>query len=429
MTNKREPAHSGIHWAWVILAVCFVNLFVSYSIRLGYGIVLPEMIRTMDITRRQGGDIFNAYLFAYICFSPFTGYLTDRLGARRIIPLFGIVLGIGTLLMGTSKNVAQASIFFAMVGAGASAMWTPILTVVQRWFFVKRKGMALGILSAGFGLGFATMGQLFPVIVKRWNWQYCWYMLGIAALIMIFINAIFLRSKPEDKGLLPWGTPPDSADETTSPASGKADQRGGLRSSYKEMVTSSRFWFIGSSYFLIAGTLYIITTYMVDYARYQLGFPYAKASLLATVHGLGQIIGVLAIGIISDRIGRRMTIFFSNIFIAVGIFSVVLAGNNETWLFASIAFIGAFYGATFPMYGATGGDYFRKEIMGTVIGALTFFYGIGAIIAHRAAGHIRDVTGSFTIPFVIAIALALLAAVLILCVKKKPPQKIVLTNL
>ncbi|MCX5803797.1 MAG: hypothetical protein NTU69_09770, partial [Proteobacteria bacterium] len=72
--DKKNPA---IHWASIILIVCFFDLFINYGIRLGYGVVLPEMIRTLGFTRRQAGDIFNAYLFAYICFSPFTGYLTD----------------------------------------------------------------------------------------------------------------------------------------------------------------------------------------------------------------------------------------------------------------------------------------------------------------------------------------------------------------
>ncbi|MCX5835313.1 MAG: hypothetical protein NTV99_12570, partial [Deltaproteobacteria bacterium] len=54
------------HWAWVVLAVCFVNLFISYSARLGYGVVLPEMIRDLAFTRTDAGSIFNAYLFTYI---------------------------------------------------------------------------------------------------------------------------------------------------------------------------------------------------------------------------------------------------------------------------------------------------------------------------------------------------------------------------
>jgi MFS family permease len=157
---------------------------------------------------------------------------------------------------------------------------------------------------------------------------------------------------------------------------------------------------------------------MVDYARHELGFPFGKASLLATIHGIGQIVGVLTIGMVSDYLGRRMTILLSNLCIAASIMCMVASGSNEVWLFTSVAALGAFFGATFPMYGAAGGDYFRKEIMGTVIGALTIFYGSGAILAHRLAGHIRDATGSFAIPFAIAIVASIIAAVLMGFVKQ-----------
>mgnify|MGYP005839318765 CR=1 FL=1 len=409
-TSDKSPM---IHWAWVILAVCFVNLFVNYGIRLGYSVVLPEMIRTLGFSRRQAGDIFNAYFVAYICLSLFAGNLTDRLGARRIIPMFGVFLGIGTLFMGTAASFWEASLFFGIVGMGAAAMWTPIITLVQRWFAVKRRGMALGILSTGFGLGFATMGKLFPMIVAKWSWRYCWYFLGIAALVMVFVNLFLLRSKPEDRGLMPWGSA-----ESKGMAAPQVPNGEKKSTRYSEILKTKRFWVLGFSYLLVAGSLYIPTTFMVDYARYELRFPYEQASFLATVHGMGQIVGVLTIGMVSDYIGRRMTIFVSNLCIAASIVCIVVSGGNHGWLFISVGALGAFFGATFPMYGAAGGDYFRKEIMGTVIGALTIFYGTGAILAHRFAGQIRDVSGSFVVPFIIATVASLIAAVLMWFVKK-----------
>lgn len=409
-TSERSPM---IHWAWIILAVCFANLFVNYGIRLGYSVVLPEMIRTLGFSRRQAGDIFNAYFLAYIFLSLCAGNLTDRLGARKIIPMFGVVLGIGTLLMGTSTSFWQASLFFGIVGMGAAAMWTPIITLVQRWFAIKRRGMALGILSTGFGLGFASMGKIFPIIVAEWSWRYCWYFLGIAALFMVFVNLLLLRSTPEDKGLMPWGSPASEIIPTPQTAGGQK-----TKTRYSEILTTGRFWILGFSYLLIAGSLYIPTTFMVDYARYELNFPYERASSLATIHGIGQIIGVLTIGMISDYIGRRMTILLSNLCIGVSIVCIIASGGNQVWLFTSVGALGAFFGATFPMYGAAGGDYFRKEIMGTVIGALTIFYGTGAILAHRFAGQIRDATGSFSIPFIIAGAASVIAASLMGFVKR-----------
>jgi MFS family permease len=157
---------------------------------------------------------------------------------------------------------------------------------------------------------------------------------------------------------------------------------------------------------------------MVDYARYSLGFSYETASSLATIHGLGQIVGVLTVLTISDRIGRRPTIFISNIIISASIAGILLSGTHEFWLFLSVGVFGAFFGVTFPIYGACAGDYFRRDIMGTVIGAWTPLYGLGAISGTRLSGYLRDLTGSFVTPFLIMILTALLAAVFMLFVKK-----------
>jgi sugar phosphate permease len=416
--NHTEENAPAVHWAWVILVVCFVNLFVNYGIRLGYGVVLPEMIRTLGLTRTQAGDIFNAYLLVYICLSPFIGYLTDRMGARRVISFFGILLGLGTFFLGTAKSFWQACLFFGIAGMGASAMWAPIMTIVQGWFALRKRGMALGLLSTGFGLGYAVEGRMFPVIVEHWSWRYCWYFLGIAALVMVVVNGFALRSKPEDIGLQPWGSRPGGG--SPSPVSTKVRSPRGRLS---EILTTSRFWIIGFSYMIAAFSLYPLTTYMVDYARYNLGFPFERASLLATVHGLGQIVGVLTIPLLSDYIGRRRTLALNNLLIAASIACLLLSGTHELALFFSMGIFGVCYGVTFPMYGACGGDYFRKEIMGTVIGAWTPLYGLGAIGGNRLGGYLRDVTGSFTLPFLVTIFTALIASVLMLCLRVDDKRK------
>ena len=184
--GRKDP----IHWAWIILATCFVNLFINYSVRLGYGVVLPEMIRDLGFSRTAGGSIFNAYLFSYIILTPITGYLTDRYGARYVITTCAFILGAGVFLMGTVESLSLACIFYAVVGIGATGMWTPVITVVQLWFTPKRRGLGLGILSTGYGLGFATMGIAFPIIVSHFSWRYSWYFLGIGAFAMVVANAL-----------------------------------------------------------------------------------------------------------------------------------------------------------------------------------------------------------------------------------------------
>ena len=414
MNDRIVPSRTAIHFAWIVLAVLFLDLFVNYSVRLGYGVILPEMIRSLNLNRTQGGTIFNFYLFSYICMTPLTGNLTDRFGARRIITFFCLFLAIGTVLMGTSGGFGRASLYFAITGIGAAAMWTPVITLIQRWFSPRKRGMALGILSTGFGLGLAVMGLLFPLVVESFSWRHCWYFLGTLALIMVAINGLFLRSSPEGMNLKPWGESPNvdfaTSSLKTAPSNPKVH--------YMDIFREKRFYLIGCSYLFAAMALYIVGTYMVDYANVELGLSYRKASFLATLYGLSQVAGVLTIPMLSDRIGRRRTLIGNNGFIALGVLGILLSGGNIYLLYLSVMVLGMFNGATWPMYGACGGDYFPREVMGTVIGAWTPFYGFGAISANFLGGRIRDVTQSFEWAFYLSVISAVIAAGLMWMVKK-----------
>jgi OFA family oxalate/formate antiporter-like MFS transporter len=402
-----------LHWAWIILATCFVNLFINYSIRLGYSVILPEMIRALGLGRAAGGTIYNAYLFPYLALTPFTGYLTDRFGARRVITSCCLILGLGILLMGTINSFWMACLFYAIAGLGATGMWTPVITVVQRWFSPNRRGLALGILSTGYGLGFATMGIAFPWVVHHFNWRYAWYFLGTGALVMVLVNGLLLRSDPENSGYLPWGQMErsSSAGETDVKAHTK---RGPISIVLKDI----RFWLIGFSYLSISYSLYGITTFMVDYANLQIGLPLEKASLLATVHGICQVLGVLTILPLSDYLGRKRTIIISHSFTTICLIGILFSGNSWGMLFVLIGLMALFYGATFPIYGAFAGDYFPRDMMGTVIGAWTPFYGIGAILVHWVTGILRDTTGVYDYAFIINAAMAALGLFLICLVRK-----------
>jgi sugar phosphate permease len=401
------------HWAWIILATCFFNLFINYSIRLGYGVILPEMIHNLGFSRTAGGSIYNSHFLSYIAIAPLIGYLTDRLGARRVITVCCLILGFGVFLMGTIEVLWTACLFYAIAGLGATGMWAPVITVVQRWFSPQRRGLALGIISTGPGLGLATIGAIFPWIVQRYDWHYAWYILGAGALVMFIVNGLLIRSDPESSGHVPWGQV-DELSPMERPTEKIQAKDGTIPLIFKNVT----FWYIGLSYFSIAYSLYGITTFMVDYAQYQIGLPLDKASLLATVHGIGQVIGVLTVLPFSDYLGRKKTLIISNSFITGCLMGILFSGNSWELLFILVGIMAIFFGATFPLYGACAGDYFPKDLMGTVIGAWTPMYGLGAILVHWVTGILRDATGIYNHAFIINMAMAAIGIFLICLVKK-----------
>jgi sugar phosphate permease len=229
----------------------------------------------------------------------------------------------------------------------------------------------------------------------------------------VAVNGVFLRSDPFAAGFRPWGEKKDSAGPRTG---GAGPQR---KIPLTSLFANRTFWLIGGSYFAIAYALYGITTFMVDYARYQLDLPLARASLLATVHGISQVIGVLTILPLSDYLGRRKTILVSNTVITGCLAVILLGGGSWMVLCIFIGILALFYGATFPIYGACAGDYFPREAMGTVIGAWTPFYGLGAILTHWVTGILRDATGVYNHAFIINVVMAAAAIVLMSRVRRQ----------
>jgi sugar phosphate permease len=396
-----------VHYAWIILSLCFATLFVNYTVRLGYGVVLPEMIRTLGLSRTEAGSIFNAYLLTYIALAPVAGYLTDRLGARRVITVCILLVGAGAGLLATVNALWTACLFFGLAGLGSTGIWVPIITLIQRWFAARRRGLALGVLSTGYGLGFACLGLVFPFLVERTSWRAAWVALGAMAVALVLPNALLLSSDPADRGAAPWGE--DGA--AAAPAAP------GGRVTLKWILRTPNFWIIGASYFSIAYGLYGVTTFMVDYARDGLGLPLEQASLLATVHGIFQVVGVLTVVPASDRFGRQATVVASNTAIAL-IIAALLAAGGFAPVVALIALLAVFYGATFPIYAACAGDYFPRSAMGTVAGAWTPFYGLGAIATHWVTGWLRDAGGAYTAGFAICAASAAAAALLMVFVRR-----------
>jgi len=401
-----------LHWAWIIFGICWINLFVNYSARLGYGVILPEMIRTLGIGRAAVGTIYNFYLIVYVSISPFTGYLTDRFGARRVITTCLLILSLGVFFMGTVTSLWPACFFFAIAGLGSTGMWAPMAALVQRWVATRRRGMMMGFVSTGFGLGLATMGALFPWVVENFNWRYAWYFLGGMALALVPLNGLLLRSDPESAGFQPWGQTAAPLNPDIGPNIAKT------RIPLGTLFKDNRFWLIGLSYFAIAYSLFCITTFMVDYAEYQLELTKGIASRLASIHGIGQVLGVLSVLPLSDYFGRKKTILISNAVIAVAMIGILGAGKQLVLLYFFVGCLGVAYGTTFPIYGLCAGDYFPRKAIATVIGAWTPFYGCGAVLTHWISGILRDATGVYNQAFIISAIMAFVGLLLMSKVKK-----------
>lgn len=393
-----------IHQGWIILSVGFITLLVAYGIRIGaYSVLLPEMIRDLHLTKAEAGMIKSAFGISYLLFSPLMGWLTDWVGGRKVITFFCLFLGGGTFLMGQAQSFIASAIFFCIVGLGASATWVPITTLTQRWFGEKKRGLALGILSPSYGIGFGLMGLILPVIVSKYNWRMGWQLLGMLGLGLILLNGFLMKDDPQAIGVLPWG------------GGGEIEQDKALfkKMSYFEIFKTRHFWIIGISYLLISFGIYTIVDFIVTYGTLELNIPYRISSLFITLIAFSGVAGGFILTTISDYIGRKRSLIIIQSSVTIGILLILWAKSHIPYLIFATLFFGFLYGAIWPLYAACVRDCFPKDMAGTILGLLTIFYGIGVMISPVLTGYIADRTGTFRWAFCISGLSSILSAFII----------------
>jgi sugar phosphate permease len=405
MTTGHRKHSLGIHWGWVVLGTSFITLFINYSIRIGaYSVLLPQMIQDLQINMAQAGMIRAGYFLTYIFFSPITGWLMDRIGGRLVISSFCLFLGTGALLMGQASSLSTAIFYHAIVGIGAAAVWTPVAALIQKWFGATRRGLALGILSPSYALGFGLMGIVLPAVVRDYSWRMGWYLLGASGLVLIAINFLLLRDSPEKLGLLPWG-------ENSKPNQSLPPSE--LPFTYWDIIKDRKFWLIGTSYLFISLGVYIVSDFIVTYGVVELKIPYPVASTFISVMALASIVGGFILMTLSDFIGRARSLAVLQSLLATAILLVILSKGNISLLTVGIGWFGFIYGPIWPMYAACARDYFPKQVSGTVIGLLTLFYGVGAMVGPMIGGHLTDLMGTFKWSFGLGAFASLFAGFLI----------------
>jgi MFS family permease len=400
-----------LHWAWIILGVSFLTVFTTYSTRLSYGILMPEMIGAFQIGKAEAGAIASSFYAAYTILGPLVGFLADRVSARKLIALFCLLQGVGTLLMGAPSSLWQACLFFGIVGAGSSAMWTPVVTLVQRWFGVRRRGAVLGLLAVSYALGYGIMGLLLPLLVEDYGWRACWILLSLLSFAMVPLNAFCLRTAPRDLNLRPWGEDP-------SPAAGAGPENPPRNVPYGDLLRLRNLWMGGLAYFFTGFTAYVVNVFVVTYANLELGFPFSRSASLASFIAFSGIPGALVIPGLSDYLGRRKCLVLLNLGFSAVILLFVWAGNSWPALAAAACLYGVIYTSIWPMYAAAGADFFPPGTTGSVLGFWTIFFGIGLILAPTVGGWIADRSGSLVNSFFVASATGIVAAFFISRIRK-----------
>jgi len=389
-----------LHYGWVVIFMGLLTTIAAHGFgRMSYTIILPAMKDGLQFNYMQLGLLGTGNFIGYLTMAIIGGFLAARFGTRLIISLALILMGVTMVLTGLAQSFGFALAMRFFTGLGNGAAYVPAMALGSAWFTMKKRGFATGIVTAGIGAGTLISGLVVPPVLAAYGpegWRFSWYFLGGAVLLIAGVVFLLIRSRPEDKGLLPIGTgrrepAPEATANTNSVSSFQ----------WTSVYKMAPLWYLGVVYFFY-GLSYII--YMVFFAAFlvkEMGLSQAWAGgLWAMVGGLSVFCGVIW-GSISDRLGRSRGAALA--YFALGLSYIIYALIKIKFGFYLSAIIFGLTAWSIPtIMAATAGDFVGPRMAPAGLGFITLFFGIGQAMGPALGGYLADTSRSFTLPFLVA---------------------------
>ena len=402
-----KAAKPGFFYGYVVTAAAFFVWLVGFGAHTtSFGVFFKPLLTEFGWTR---ADTVLGYSLS-ICISGFlgifAGWLTDRLGPRIVMIVFGSFLGICYLLLSQVSAVWQFQLYYAsMASIGASALLVPIMATIARWF-VKRRGLMTGITQTGASVGGLIFAPLAGWLILTYGWRSAYIIIGIITLAVIIISGLFLRRDPRDIGQLPDGASGIMAPEAKK--QGLSLQAAGL--SLQEAIRTSQFWMIVGLYFSFG---FLRSTFLAHIAAHvqDLGFSLAHGSNILAAIMAASIVGRIGMGRVADIIGNRSAFMISYTGTAVIlIWGLVTEDLWGLYLFALVFGFG--WGAQAVLRFAVASEAFGLVSLGLFMGVFVLAEAGAATLGSYFAGYNFDIVGSYDPAFWMGIALAIIGITL-----------------
>jgi len=409
------PAPPKFFFGWVVVGCAFTVLCICYGIQFTYGVFMPFMSADTGWDRGSLSLPYSLYVFVYSALGIVSGRLTDRLGPRIVLIVGGCLLGTGLMLMSGVHTLWQLYIVLGLVAAaGMSAAYVPCNVTVVRWF-TRRRGLALSITSSGASFGTFVFPPLVTALIAADGWRETYLLLGILAIVGVASCAVFIVRDPEELGLLPDG----EATPGISTGGTRAEDLPNENWTLAEARRTRAFWLLNIIFTLTWLVVFIPMVHIVPFAI-DIGLSHFLAAMTVSVIGLAGFAGRLAIGPISDRLGRVRSLALCLALQVLAFLGFTFSGGILL-LYPAAAVFGFSYGGGTTLFPALVGDFFGRIAVGSIVGFIFAMAGSPAAFGPFIAGHLYDATNSYHAAFVLS-ASANLAALALLFALRKPTR-------
>ncbi|MFH1489115.1 MAG: MFS transporter [Pseudomonadota bacterium] len=403
----RKKRDGRLFYGYIVAVAGFLTWFFGWGVyAICFGVFFKPLITEFGWSRADISLGYSISLIIQATLGIVMGRLTDRLGPRTIVTVFGSFLGWSLLLTSQVRSLWQFYIFYSLIGGiGASILNIPIMATVSRWF-IKRRGLMTGIVQAGAGFGGFFLAPFAGWLILSHGWRQACVVLGLITAAFMILSGLFLIRDPKDIGQLPDGDRAGrSGDIPARPQKKPAEPF-----SFRVLIGSMPFWLITGVYASFGYCRSVFTAHTAPHVQ-DLGFSLTDAAHVLAVISIASMVGRIGMGRVADRIGNRRTLIVSFAAIAAVVAWVIV--TRSLWgLYVFAAVYGFCWGALAVLRFSVTAEVFGLGSVGFIMGILGFSESIAATFSSYFSGFIFDLFGSYNTAFVLCIAVSILGIIL-----------------
>lgn len=410
-----------LNYGWLILAACFFITLCAMGIRTSTGVFVTSIESDLEWSRAEITRVFSIGILVGAFSFLATGYFYDKFGGRAVIGFSLLLLGASVMASSLINSMLAFIIIwgFIMSFAGSGVSNVTINSLLSRWFF-KRRSMAISISATGGSLGPVFFAPFSAYLIEAFTWRAGFLVLGaILFFVVAPVAFAFLRSQPKD--VIPLGEEEskankqkggDSSDEGSAQVSGLL-----FTSGWKQALSTSPFWQLSAAYVVCGITTNIIAIHFVPFAE-DSGVPKLTAATMFSVMMGLNFVGVLSAGYLSTRFKQKNVLGTTYALRGLAYALLIGVGGMEgMWVFAVVA--GVSWIATASVTSVMTADIFGLKNIGVLNGMVNMAHQIGGAASVFMAGELHQMTGSYTLPFSIAMVTLIGASIAAYCINEK----------
>jgi MFS family permease len=395
-------------YGYIIVLVSMMVMTLTFGVNYSFGIFFTPLRAEFGWTKTVTSVAYAVLTFLAGFIGIFAGRLTDRFSAKMVSIAGGCFLGLGCILLSRINAAWQFYLIYGLVvSAGVGGVWPSLTATVPKWF-VGRRGLMVGLVASGTGIGTMIVPPLVSRLIAVHGWRNSYIILGASTLVLIVTAAIFMRRDPHQMGQRLYGE--DRLRQEQVP------RTVGILS-FREMVHNRSIWMVCIIYFCFGFALHTIMVHIVPHAI-ETGIPPETAAGLMVIVGASSILSKLLVGVISGRLGVRWSLAYNFVLLIAALIWLQVDRSLSTLRGFAFAF-GFAYGGIMALQSVLSAELFGLASLGLVLGSVTFIYTVGSAAGPLLSSYLYDVTGSYRIAFFICTLLEAVALVVVLTALSK----------